>query len=118
MGAWNSRRRTPSASDLANWWKTFTDASVWLSGNLPIFQRQTRNAGEFVGVVTDENQVVRQGDGRDLVVVLANWTATGFEVEADSGVNTGRGVIEREGSEPRYERIDLGQFRGRVAAPE
>ena len=78
----------------------------------PVFEAEAGDAGELVGVVRDEHEIVREGGGGDEEVEGTDTPSRSFEFGAGLGVDFDALLVEREFGEageevPQGEQVAL-----------
>ena len=74
--------------------RSVLDRQLPLGASRPMLDFEPWNTFEFIQIVGDDDQAVRQRGSGDLAVVDADHSSTSFEIGAEVGVGFGTGSIE------------------------
>src|SRR5258708_2218259 len=92
-------------------------SSAWpKSGQLPVLQKNARDAGELRGVVRHQRTARRTRDGCNLHVIRTDGRALRFEVMSNLRENLGSRQVKREANVWREQRVELGSILDRLRA--
>jgi len=91
-------------------WKRAPHAAL---GEFPVFELEAGNVDEIFGVVSDEDEIVGEGDSGNHEVEIADHEPTSFEVYSDLGVFVRCRIVEWIALQGFYQCIDLRELRQR-----